>query len=111
MFVEGKIDGWLSIELPELLSWASDNGIQLQNAIIGPSVLGGSGVFASKKTDINESFPLITIPPSMILSKSRIEELAKQDVHLQQVLDSVEDIDPDWRTVCPPLLCEVIILS
>jgi hypothetical protein len=99
MFLKGKTDAWLTIDHPAFLTWASKNGICLHNAKIDSSPLGGSGVFVSKDSVTNESTALITIPSSMILSKSRINDLAKHNVVLQEFLNSLANFDDEWKTV------------
>jgi hypothetical protein len=103
MFLDGKNHSWLAINQSEFLSWASKNGIQLQNTKIASSPLGGSGVFVSEDNITDQSIALLTIPQSMIISKACIEELAEQNSNLQHLLDSLTKFERDWRTVCHPL--------
>lgn len=72
-----------------LETWANFNGIVLSNIRVKSTEDKGTGLYARTDDHPREDATLITVPKDLVLSLSLVEEYAKADRHLREVLDAV----------------------
>ncbi|KAL9618732.1 MAG: hypothetical protein Q9160_006611 [Pyrenula sp. 1 TL-2023] len=74
-----------------LETWAKFNGVDLLNTQIQITEAKGTGLFARINGRLNGVTKLIVVPKDLVLSLRTVDEYAKADRHLREVLDAVGD--------------------
>jgi hypothetical protein len=94
MIRQGKQEGWLKLPTSALRPWAEFNGVTF-NAIRCGEIPGqqnrGSGVIASRALKGGNELPLMVIPRDLVLSLDRVEQQAKADRYLRELLEALGD--------------------
>jgi hypothetical protein len=85
-----------SLPLENLQAWAHFNDIQLSGTSVEPHILAadgtdkGGGLLAT--TNHAPTEPLLSVPLSLVLSKERVEQCAKEDKDLRTLIDAVPSL-------------------
>lgn len=74
-----------------LEAWAKFNGVDLLNTQIRVTETKGTGLFARPDECLSDATTLIVVPKDLVLSLRTVDEYAKADRHLREVLDAVGD--------------------
>lgn len=94
MLRRGKEQGWLSLPISSLQSWASFNRVTIRDISIGPLPgfeSRGSAIKTNTFSLSHEQNPVMVVPSELILSKEAVEQYAKSDKHMHELLDAVGD--------------------
>jgi hypothetical protein len=94
MITEGRTQGWLRNSLTDFHSWATFNGARLDGVRVGlikGSELKGASVSATRELSQTPNQNLITVPRDLVLCLEKVEEFAKSDKHLREVLQALGD--------------------
>jgi hypothetical protein len=88
----GREEGWLRQPISNLETWATFNGVSfnaVQTSVIPGAELKGSGIVATRPLVDSENTPLMKIPGRLVISLESVDELAKYDRHLSDVLGAL----------------------
>ncbi|KAI1626340.1 hypothetical protein EDD37DRAFT_340359 [Exophiala viscosa] len=91
-----------SLPLENLQAWSRLNNVQLFDVALEPHITAdngddhGGGMLA--KADRAETEPLVAVPLELVLSKERVEEAAKVDTGLRQLVDAAPTLFQNDRT-------------
>ncbi|KIX05431.1 uncharacterized protein Z518_06303 [Rhinocladiella mackenziei CBS 650.93] len=82
----------VSLPLETLQAWSHFNNIQLFGASVEPQLVTGDGIDKGgglvANTDLGPGEPILAVPLELVLSKERVEECAKSDKHLRELIDA-----------------------
>jgi hypothetical protein len=81
-------------ELPLTLldSWAKINDISLHKVKIDNIQGRGFGIVADQNIGQSPNSTLIVVPKELVLSAESVHDWAKTDIHLRELLDSLESL-------------------
>lgn len=84
-----------SLPLENLQAWSHFNDVQLFDVLVEPHIIAdgvdrGGGLLA--KADHAEAEPLVAVPLDLVLSKQRVEEAAKSDKHLKELIEAAASL-------------------
>lgn len=95
MIRRGKAEGWLQLPAQALLPWATLNDVTFGRLAPGASIGKGAGLFATEDiitpAGSHEQEALVTVPRALILSIELVNDIAKVDRDLREVLHSLGD--------------------
>ena len=107
MIRQGKAAGWLQLPPEALLPWAELNDVNFERVIPGIAVGKGGALLAKERTSSPEGeglLPLMTVSRDLILSLERVQEHAKVDRDLREVLESLGEFGTVSGFEQPPYL-------
>ena len=91
MIRRGKKEGWLTLPLESLQSFASLYGIDFRGVRVASTAGRGSALVASRTAPRNESEPFLVVPKDIILTRGHVFAHSASDKHLREVLEAVGD--------------------
>lgn len=93
MIRRGKAENWLKLPSEAFLPWALHNEVIFDRAVPGVIPGRGGALLAKEALDANadSSRTLLKVPKDLILSLERVQEQAKVDKDLREVLESLGD--------------------
>lgn len=93
MIRRGKTDGWLQLPSEAFLPWAMLNDVHFTRTVPGVVTGRGGALLAKERLDAaSDASPvLLRVPRDLILSLERVQEHAKVDKDLREVLESLGD--------------------
>ena len=96
MIRQGKKQGWLHLPVDALQPWAAVNEVKFHGVAVGP-LHGredrGSTVIAKQRLQASDSLsPLMTVPRDLILSLESVQQHAKYDRDLRDILECLGDV-------------------
>jgi hypothetical protein len=87
---------YTALPLNSLPAWARLNDVHLSDVSIETQIIGsssngkGGGLVSTAKHTAAQ--PLIAVPLDMVLSKERVEQCAKADKDLQQLIEATSNL-------------------
>lgn len=93
MIRRGKAENWLKLPSEAFLPWAVHNEVTFNRAVPGATPGRGGALLAKESLDGNSdsSRTLLKVPKDLNLSLERVQEQAKVDKDLREVLESLGD--------------------
>ncbi len=85
-----------SLSLQNLRAWSHFNDVRLFEASINQSIIGkdgtdkGGGLLAQAEHGPGQ--PFLAVPLELVLSKERVEQCAKADQHLKELIDAAPSL-------------------
>jgi hypothetical protein len=85
-----------SLAVENLCAWAHFNGVRLFEASVEQLIIGedghdkGGGLLATAEHGPGQ--PFLAVPIDLVLSKERVEQCAKTDQHLKELIDAVPSL-------------------
>ena len=94
MIERGRAEGWLKLPVSAFQPWANLNGAVFNGVKVGP-LPGyedrGSTVIAERDLSGGDEDPLMVVPRDLVLSLEGVQNHAKSDKNLQELLDALGD--------------------
>lgn len=85
-----------SLELENLQTWSHFNQARLLGASIEPHVIAENGIDKGaglvSKSDYGPGEALVAVPLELVLSKQRVEDYAKSDQHLKELIEAAASL-------------------